>query len=258
MEERKKRKKSHDSPSPRPSRRGAGENEAAGLKAYRENRNFSRTREPEGGIARPPLPGPIFVVQKHAARRLHYDLRLEAEGVLKSWAVPKGPSYDPDEKRLAVQVEDHPLEYADFEGLIAEHQYGAGTVMVWDRGTWTPSGDWKKSLEKGHLKFRLDGRKLKGYWSLVRIKRRTGDEEEFETDSKENWLLIKSPDEEAGRLRQHDIAAEEPLSAKTGRTMEEIEAQKTAYWESNKEGTEEGKSAGKQVSSVLSLSLIHI
>lgn len=250
-----KRKKRHDTPSSTPSpRRGEPSNDSIGgegnnLRAYREKRNFSRTREPEGGTARPPLPGPLFVVQKHAARRLHYDLRLEAGGALKSWAVPKGPSYDPEEKRLAVQVEDHPLEYADFEGLIAEHQYGAGTVMVWDRGTWTLSGDWETSLKKGHLKFRLEGLKLKGSWSLVRIKSRSRDEEDFGTDSKENWLLIKSADEEAGRLRAHDITAEEPLSAKTGRSMEEIAAQKSAYWERKKE---EGTGAGKQVSSVLS------
>lgn len=232
MEERKNRKKPH---------------KVIDLQAYREKRDFKKTREPRGGD-KAPSRAPIFVVQKHAARRLHYDVRLEAEGVLKSWAVPKGPSYDPAEKRLAVHVEDHPLEYADFEGLIAENQYGAGTVMVWDRGTWTPVDDWKKGLEKGHLKFRLDGRKLKGYWSLIRIKGHSEDEEEFGPDGKENWLLIKSPDEEAREFQHHDVTAEMPVSVKTGRTMEEIEAQKTAFWEGPRESAKQEKVSKEKAS----------
>src|SRR5512135_2625058 len=134
------------------------------LKEYHRKRKFTKTSEPKGKIGKSPS-GRMFVVQKHAARRLHYDLRLEADGVLKSWAVPKGPSYDPAEKRLAVQVEYHPIEYGDFEGQIEEGQYGAGTVMVWDKGTWTPIGDWKKDLNAGRLRFSLDGQKLKGPWT---------------------------------------------------------------------------------------------
>jgi bifunctional non-homologous end joining protein LigD len=190
-----------------------------GLNAYRSKRKFSETGEPKGRIGKSPS-GKMFIVQKHAARRLHYDLRLEANGVLKSWAVPKGPSYDPAEKRLAVQVEDHPIEYGDFEGQIEENQYGAGTVMVWDRGTWMPVGDWKKDLPSGKLKFRLNGQKLKGLWTLVRFKGRE------EKDSK-NWLLIKHLDQEARKYRQIDVTREKPLSVKTKRSLEEIREQST-------------------------------
>lgn len=188
-----------------------------------------------------PSPLPIFVVQKHASRRLHYDLRLEAEGVLKSWAVPRGPSYDPGEKRLAVHVEDHPLEYADFEGLIPEKEYGAGTVMVWDRGTWAAVGDWQKGLQEGRLKFRLDGKKLKGQWTLVKIKDRT--EEDFEEGPQDNWLLIKHPDEQEAHPRDFDVTEQEPRSIKTGRTMEEITAQRRAFWHGSREATRASKAA---------------
>lgn len=220
MGERKNRKKPHN---------------RTDLREYRHKRDFNRTREPREGGRDNPSPSWIFVVQKHAARRLHYDFRLEAEGVLKSWAVPRGPSYDPAEKRLAVHVEDHPIEYADFEGLIAENQYGAGAVMIWDRGTWTPVGDWKKGMAAGKLKFRLEGRKLRGTWTLVRIKDSGGEGAE----AKDHWLLIKSPDEPARRLRSYDVTAEEPLSVKTSRDMEQIEAEKTAYGESPGEGRSE-------------------
>ncbi|OGW48441.1 MAG: hypothetical protein A2078_09945 [Nitrospirae bacterium GWC2_57_9] len=208
--------------------------EVADLEKYRSKRDFKRTREPEGGIPAP-SPAPLFVVQQHAARRLHYDLRLEAEGVLKSWAVPRGPSYDPGEKRLAVHVEDHPLEYADFEGIIPENEYGAGTVMVWDRGTWTPLGDWKKGLHEGKLTFRLEGRKLKGIWKLIRIRERV--QEEFDEPPRDNWLLIKASDEETKGLRGLEVTAQEPLSVKTGRSMEQITAQKNAYWKGSREAS---------------------
>src|SRR5512141_844982 len=134
------------------------------LARYRAKRKFGRTPEPEGqerrdGRAQRPL---VFVVQKHAASHLHYDFRLELDGTLKSWAVPKGPSLDPADKRLAMHVEDHPLEYGDFEGVIPEKQYGAGPVALWDRGTWTPAGDPRRGYREGHLKFVLAGNKLRG------------------------------------------------------------------------------------------------
>lgn len=187
------------------------------LKTYRERRNFRETPEPRGKVRRSSS-GRIFVVQKHASRRLHYDFRLEAGGVLKSWAVPMGPSTDPAEKRLAIHVEDHPLEYGDFEGVIEENQYGAGTVMVWDRGTWTPHGDWKEGWKAGKLSFSLKGKKLKGSWTLVRFQGGKG------ADGR-NWLLIKSPDEAARKSSRYDITSAKPDSVKTGRSMEEIKDQ---------------------------------
>ena len=140
-----------------------------GLKEYQRKRDFSRTGEPRGQVKAAGR-GNLYVVQKHAATRLHYDLRLEMGGVLKSWAVPKGPSLDPAEKRLAVQVEDHPLEYGAFEGIIPQHEYGGGTVMLWDRGTWEPEGDPAKEFPRGKLSFRLHGEKLRGSWALVQMK----------------------------------------------------------------------------------------
>ena len=186
------------------------------LETYRRRRNFRKTAEPRGKVRRSSS-GRIFVVQKHASRRLHYDFRLEAEGVLKSWAIPVGPSTDPAQKRLAVQVEDHPLDYRDFEGEIEENQYGAGTVMVWDRGTWTPHGDWKEGRKEGKLNFSLKGKKLRGSWTLVRFKGAKGAEGR-------TWLLIKSSDEAAKKSTWYDITASRRDSVKTGRSMEEIKA----------------------------------
>ncbi len=212
------------------------------LKAYREKRKFNKTKEPKGRI-RKSSSGRMFVVQKHASRRLHYDFRLEAGGVLKSWAVPKGPSYDPAEKRLAIQVEDHPLEYANFEGEIAENQYGAGTVMVWDKGTWTPIGDWKKGLEAGSLKFYLEGKKLKGNWALVQFKGRK------KPDSR-NWLLIKASDKEGKESRRSDITAKKRTGVRTGKSMEEIKGQiegsskKTANPRKKKRASGKGRGTG--------------
>lgn len=157
------------------------------LDTYRAKRNFKRTREPSGDRRKRRAKAPIFVVQKHAARRLHYDFRLEMDGVLKSWAVPKGPSTDPADKRLAVHVEDHPLSYASFEGEIPKGEYGAGQVELWDSGTWEPDGDPAKSYAKGDLKFALHGDKLKGAWVLVLMKGR----------GENQWLLIKKSDEHA-------------------------------------------------------------
>ena len=139
------------------------------LEVYRKKRDFKISPEPSGGVVKRRGTKLAFVVQKHAARRLHYDFRLELDGVLLSWAIPKGPSLDPDDKRLAMHVEDHPIEYGTFEGVIPKGQYGGGTVMLWDQGTWTPEGDPNEGYRKGKLKFTLDGRKLHGGWSLVRL-----------------------------------------------------------------------------------------
>src|SRR5436853_592392 len=145
---------------------------AMALEEYKLKRDFRKTPEPAGARPRAKKAAAqllSFVIQKHAASRLHYDFRLEFDGVLKSWAIPKGPSLDPGEKRLAVEVEDHPIEYGGFEGIIPAGQYGGGTVLLWDRGTWTPEEDAARGLAKGSLKFRLDGEKLRGSWALVRI-----------------------------------------------------------------------------------------
>jgi bifunctional non-homologous end joining protein LigD len=192
-----------------------------GLKEYQAKRDFERTPEPEGE-KKPSPSGRLFVVQKHAARRLHYDFRLELDGVLKSWAVPKGPSLDPGERRLAVEVEDHPVDYGSFEGAIPEGEYGGGTVLLWDRGEWEPLGDPHKALKKGSLKFRLEGEKLRGGWTLVRMK-------EPGSGGKKNWLLIKETDQFADR--EADITAERGESVSSGRTIEEIAAEPGARWE---------------------------
>ena len=183
------------------------------LTTYWKKRRFDVTDEPRGKTAR--RKGSAFVIQKHAATRLHYDLRLELDGVMKSWAVTRGPSLVPGEKRLAVEVEDHPIEYNKFEGTIPKGQYGGGTVMLWDRGQWEPEEDPQRGLKKGSLKFRLEGGKLQGSWHLVRMHRRPG-------EKRNNWLLIKSKDETARGARDKDILEELPLSIATGRTMDEI------------------------------------
>jgi bifunctional non-homologous end joining protein LigD len=140
------------------------------LAPYRQKRDFTRTAEPSGKADIAPAEYPRFVIQKHAATRLHYDLRLEVGGVFKSWAVTKGPSLDPADKRLAVETEDHPLEYGDFEGTIPKGEYGGGTVMLWDRGFWAGEGDPEKAVHKGELRFTLAGQKLQGSWVLVRLR----------------------------------------------------------------------------------------
>ena len=185
------------------------------LEAYRAKRDFGRTPEPEGGALR--AAGDRFVVQKHAARRLHYDFRLELDGVLKSWAVARGPSLVPGEKRLAVHTEDHPLEYADFEGVIPAGAYGAGTVLLWDRGRWIPDGDPQAGYQAGRLGFRLEGDKLRGAWRLVRMRGKPHERQE-------SWLLIKADDAAARPPDAPDILAEMPLSVASGRSLEEIAA----------------------------------
>ena len=185
------------------------------------------TPEPPGRAHR--AKGNQFVIQKHAARRLHYDLRLELDGVMKSWAVTRGPSLVPDEKRLAIHVEDHPIEYNAFEGTIPQGEYGGGTVMVWDRGRWYPEGDPHAGYKKGHLAFTLGGEKLHGRWHLVRMHGRAG-------EKKEPWLLIKSKDEEARGANDPDILEDEPLSVVSGRSISEIAEGRgrKRVWHSNK------------------------
>lgn len=189
--------------------RGAAAQRPA-LAEYRSKRDFGKTPEPRGHPRARRSAARAFVVHKHMASHLHYDFRLEHEGVMLSWSVPKGPSLDPSIKRLAIQTEDHPIEYNDFEGVIPEGEYGSGTVMIWDRGTWEPADpdeDVSEALERGRLSFVLHGKKLAGGFTLVRIGER-------------KWLLTKRRDAYADAL--HDPTVEDPRSVATGRTMVEI------------------------------------
>jgi bifunctional non-homologous end joining protein LigD len=195
------------------------------LAQYHKKRNFRRTAEPKGSVKRAARSGHSFVIQKHDASHLHYDFRLELDGALKSWAVPKGPSLDPSQKRLAVEVEDHPLEYGSFEGTIPEGQYGGGTVMLWDRGTWEPEGDPKSGYRSGRLKFTLHGKKLRGKWMLVR--------RNAQRASKPQWLLFKLQDDEATPERKYDVTEAEPLSVATGRDLDQIATGHSRVWQSN-------------------------
>src|SRR5437660_7117171 len=197
-----------------------------GLAEYKAKRDFRKTAEPKGGK---PLPKAVrgasrFVIQKHDARRLHYDFRLQMEGVLKSWAVPKGLPWKKGEKHLAVEVEDHPIEYEDFEGVIPEGNYGGGTVMVWDRGTYYVYGEQPvKSLQEGKLHLVLDGKKARGEWTLVRIRGRDNE--------KNQWLILKT-----GADAKPISKKLEDQSVKTGRMMKQIAQDRDAEWESNREG----------------------
>jgi bifunctional non-homologous end joining protein LigD len=193
-----------------------------GLTEYKRKRHFGRTPEPAGKTAK--KGGRSYVVQKHRASHLHYDFRLELEGVLKSWAVPKGPSLDPQVKRLAMHVEDHPVEYGSFEGIIPEGEYGGGTVMLWDRGDWEPLGNPHEDYRAGKLKFELNGEKLRGGWMLVRTTRpdRNGDQRQ--------WLLFKERDDSARTAEDADVLDELPLSVATGRTMDEIAEDRDRVW----------------------------
>jgi bifunctional non-homologous end joining protein LigD len=206
------------------------------LSEYRRKRDFTKTAEPKGGGAKQ-AKKLAFVIQKHDASHLHYDLRLEQDGVMKSWAVPKGPSLDPSVKRLAMEVEDHPIEYNSFEGTIPKGEYGGGTVMLWDRGTYTYGGDdpdpiegLRRGYQKGDFKFVLNGKRLKGSWALVRMRRNQS--------GKPQWLLIKHRDEYA--VPESDVTADVQTSVATGRTMDEIAEGKSRVWRSNR---------GKQASS---------
>jgi bifunctional non-homologous end joining protein LigD len=192
------------------------------LKKYASMRDFAITAEPSGAKATATA-GHGYVIQKHAASHLHYDFRLELDGVLLSWSVPKGPSLKPGERRLAVRTEDHPLDYASFEGIIPAGQYGGGTVVVWDRGTWAPEGKATEAMKKGRLSFTLDGEKLHGRWHLVRTKPQ---------GKQETWLLFKGRDEAASDTV--DIVAERPESVLSGRTVEQIAAKPDRVWHSNR------------------------
>lgn len=193
------------------------------LAKYRDKRDFARSPEPSGARAVGNRHG--FVIQQHAARRMHYDFRLEHGGVLWSWSVPKGPSLDPGERRLAVRTEDHPLDYADFEGVIPPGQYGSGTVIVWDRGTWQPHGDADDALARGRITFELVGEKLHGRWHLVRTKN---------PGKQETWLLFKGRDTAAND--ELDIVAGRPESVASGRTIAEVAAHPQREWRSNRGG----------------------
>ena len=199
---------------------------AVPLAEYNRKRDFSRTNEPAGKVPKTRGTALRFVIQKHDASHLHYDFRLELDGVMKSWAVPKGPSYDPSVRRLAMEVEDHPISYNTFEGTIPQGEYGGGTVMLWDRGTYTAEdGGGAESLrrgyERGDLKITLEGERLKGSWVLVRLKR----------PGRPQWLLIKHRDETARST--HDVTAEQTTSVVTKRTMEQI-AKGGTVWHSNR------------------------
>lgn len=202
----------------RSTRRGAP------LADYKAKRDFDRTPEPAGDVRGGVTGGPMFVVQRHRARRLHYDLRLEVDGVLASWAVPKGPTLDPAGRHLAVHVEDHPMEYADFEGVIPSGEYGGGDVIVWDRGRWEPAGagDPAAAIAAGELHFDLHGEKLNGRFALVR---RGGDGR-----GREQWLLVKKNDD--GAVRGWD-PEDHPISVKSGRTNDEVAAAPEALWRSD-------------------------
>jgi bifunctional non-homologous end joining protein LigD len=215
------------------------------LEKYKQKRNFQKTPEPAGSLelsrkSAAKKAARFFCVQKHLASHLHYDFRLEHNGVLLSWAVPKGPSLDPGTKRLAMHVEDHPIEYGEFEGVIPEG-YGAGIVMLWDRGTWTPEvDDIDAALEKGDLKLTLDGYKLKGSWVLVRTKGPSYGEGR-------SWLLIKHRDDWAGPV---DITEFAPLSVKSGGDFEDILASDTpAIWKSNRPA--KGGATGKMFEEII-------
>jgi len=190
------------------------------LDRYRAKRDFARTPEPQGRseAPRPEAESLSFVVQKHAASRLHWDFRLEWNGVLLSWAVTRGPSPDPSARRLAVRTEDHPLDYAEFEGTIPKGEYGGGTVMLWDRGTWEPQGDFAEGLRTGQLKIRLAGERMRGRWTLVRMKPRP-------REKAENWLLIKEHDTHESEQTE-ELVERHMTSVATGRTMEQIAAGK--------------------------------
>jgi bifunctional non-homologous end joining protein LigD len=225
----------------RTARKRSASKKSKALGEYQRKRDFTKTAEPAGASrGRKSARALRFVVQKHAASHLHFDFRLELDGVMKSWAVPKGPSYDPAVRRLAMEVEDHPIEYNTFEGTIPKGQYGGGTVMVWDRGTYQPeAGGGAQALrdgyERGDLKIVLHGERLVGGWVLVRMRRDESD--------RAQWLLIKHRDETADESR--DVVTDEETSIATGRTMDEIGARAGRVWTSNRKPRGAAKPAAK-------------
>lgn len=210
------------------------------LSGYKQKRDFRLTPEPEGKVKKSEG-SRLYIIQKHDASRLHYDFRLELGGVLKSWAVPKGPSLDPNDKRLAVQVEDHPVAYGSFEGIIPEGRYGGGTVMLWDRGDWEAIGDPKEGIRKGKLEFRLNGEKLKGEWALVRMSGRGREEGK-------DWLLIKKKDKYARSGKTFDVLNKYPASVATGRGMNEIAGARDRVWRSPGKKSKRASSAKENTS----------
>src|SRR5678815_2114356 len=211
------------------------------IETYNKKRDFSKTREPRGRKLKGK--GDSFVVQKHDASRLHWDFRLELDGVLKSWAVPKGPSLDPDEKRLAMRTEDHPLDYGDFEGTIPAGEYGGGTVMLWDQGRWIPDPrkDPSKTIEEGHLHFTLEGERMKGEWVLFRLNPRPG-------EKGEPWMLKKVTDDFADAGDGDALVDNCVTSVTTGRTMAEIASGEDVWHSDKAAGHKTGRSkkaAGK-------------
>ena len=202
---------------------------------YKRKRDFEKTAEPSGKPLKARGRHALrFVIQKHAASHLHFDFRLELDGVMKSWAVPKGPSYDPGTRRLAMQVEDHPIEYNTFEGTIPKGQYGGGTVMLWDRGTYEADGGGgedalREAYERGDLKIVMHGKRLRGGWVLVRMRRDEG--------GKAQWLLIKHRDDAADA--NYDVVADETTSVSTGRTMEQITTGRSRVWDSNRDSDDD-------------------
>ncbi|HTF18714.1 MAG TPA: DNA polymerase ligase N-terminal domain-containing protein, partial [Chryseolinea sp.] len=198
------------------------------LARYHAKRNFKVTPEPRGRVAAKDTQSRAYLIQKHAASHLHYDFRLELNGVLLSWAVPRGPSLDPADKRLAMHVEDHPLDYGKFEGIIPKGQYGGGTVMLWDHGTWNPVGDPQEGIKRGHLKFDLSGEKLKGQWALIKTRgNKFG-------GKGEPWLLIKDTDRYAKRGIDARIVEDRPNSVLSDRTVAQIAAAGEHEWHSNR------------------------
>ena len=207
------------------------------IETYNQKRDFSKTKEPKG--RRLKGKGDSFVVQKHDASRLHWDFRLELDGVLKSWAVPKGPSLDPGDNRLAMRTEDHPLDYGSFEGTIPAGEYGGGTVMLWDHGRWIPHPDKdpRKTLEEGHLHFTLEGERMKGEWVMFRLKPKPG-------EKAEPWMLKKVSDDFANPENGAELVDEGVTSVTTGRTMAEI-ASGSDVWRSNRDGQKGGRAKKK-------------
>lgn len=228
----------------RATRRKRATSKRAPLAEYRRKRDFAKTQEPAGASQRSRSRRALaFVIQKHAASHLHFDFRLELDGVMKSWAVPKGPSYDPTVRRLAMEVEDHPIEYNSFEGTIPEGEYGGGTVMLWDRGTYdAEDGGGVESLrdgyDRGDLKVTLHGTRMRGGWVLVRMRR--------DRASRNQWLLIKHRDEYASA--KLDVVGKAVTSVKSDRTMDQIASGRSRVWRSAKKTTttSKKKSAAKK------------